>query len=98
MNSLDFLDTRIENMPQEIKTITNGGVNCYLVKTGTGYILIDTGFSSGRASLENELVKAGCQPGNLKLTVVTPGFIPSFRRGAENRIWLGQFPRRSHCV
>jgi len=41
-------------MTQEIKTINLGGVNCYLVKVGGGYILIDTGFSSKRAYLENE--------------------------------------------
>jgi glyoxylase-like metal-dependent hydrolase (beta-lactamase superfamily II) len=38
-------------MPQEITTIQLGGLmgfgaNCYLVKTDTGYILIDTGFST----------------------------------------------------
>jgi glyoxylase-like metal-dependent hydrolase (beta-lactamase superfamily II) len=32
-------------MTQEIVTINLGGVNCYLVKTGDGCILIDTGFS-----------------------------------------------------
>jgi hypothetical protein len=33
-------------MTQEIKTIDFGGINCHLVKTDTGYILIDTGLSS----------------------------------------------------
>ena len=66
-------------MPQEIKTITLplpfklGSVNCYLVKTGRGYILIDTGGPNSRAELENELVSAGCRPGNLKLIVITHG-------------------------
>jgi len=41
-----------ENMPQEIKTINLGGVNCHLVKTADGYILIDTGFPSKRAHLK----------------------------------------------
>jgi hypothetical protein len=44
-------------MPQEIKTISLllpyklGSVNCYLIETGTGYILIDTGGSNKRADL-----------------------------------------------
>lgn len=54
-------------MTQEIKTINLGGVNCYLVKAGDGFILIDTGFSSKRAYLEKELASAGVVPGNLAL-------------------------------
>ena len=66
-------------MPQEIKTIDlllplgMGAVNCYLVTTGTGYILIDTGGSNRRTDLENELESAGCKPGDLKLIVLTHG-------------------------
>jgi hydroxyacylglutathione hydrolase len=60
-------------MPQEIKTINFGGVNCYLVKNGDSFILIDTGFPAKRAALEKELASAGCQPGNLKLVVLTHG-------------------------
>jgi hydroxyacylglutathione hydrolase len=64
---------------QEIKTITLplpyklGSVNCYLVETDTGYILIDTGGSNKRSELERELESAGCKPGNLKLIVLTHG-------------------------
>ena len=66
-------------MPQEIKTIglllpyKLGSVNCYLIKTDTGYILIDTGCSNKRTELEKELESAGCKPGNLKLIVLTHG-------------------------
>jgi len=68
-----------ENMPQEIKTISLvlpyrlGSVNCYLIKTDTGYILIDTGCSNKRINLEKELESAGCKPGNLKVIVLTHG-------------------------
>jgi glyoxylase-like metal-dependent hydrolase (beta-lactamase superfamily II) len=62
-------------MTQEIKTINFGGINCYLVKTGAGYILIDTGYPAKRAVLEEELEGAGCQPGNLKLVILTHGDI-----------------------
>ncbi len=60
-------------MTWEIKTINLGGVNCYLVKAGDGFILIDTGFSSKRAYLEKELDKAGVIPGNLPLIILTHG-------------------------
>ena len=66
-------------MTTEIRTITlslpyrMGRVNCYLIKTDTGYILIDTGCSSRRAELETELQNAGCQPGSLKLIILTHG-------------------------
>jgi hydroxyacylglutathione hydrolase len=60
-------------MPQEIKTIGLGGVNCYLVNTGAAFILIDTGLWSSRGTLERQLVSAGCNPGNLRLIVITHG-------------------------
>ena len=65
-------------MSQEIKPINLGGLmglgaNCYLVKTGIGYILIDTGFSTKRTDLEKELEKADCKSGNLQLIVITHG-------------------------
>lgn len=66
-------------MPQKIKIISFslpyrlGPVNCYLIKTDTGYILVDTGCSNRRADLEKELESAGCKPGNLKLIVLTHG-------------------------
>jgi len=66
-------------MPQEIKTIRLslpyklGSVNCYLVETGAGYILIDTGASNMRTELERELESAGCKPGSLALIVLTHG-------------------------
>src|SRR3990172_2088130 len=66
-------------MQQEIKTIRLplryhlGSVNCYLIATDTGNILIDTGGSNKRTDLEKELESAGCKPGNLKLIVVTHG-------------------------
>ena len=66
-------------MPKKIKTISLslpyklGSVNCYLIETDTGYILIDTGCSNKRTDLEKELESAGCKPGNLKLIVLTHG-------------------------
>lgn len=61
-------------MPQAIKTIHFGGVNCYLVKTSDdSYVMIDTGFSTRRTGIEKALESAGCKPGNLKLIVITHG-------------------------
>jgi len=51
----------------------NVSINCYLVRTGNGYILIDTGRTNKRKLIEKELESAGCHPGNLKLIVLTHG-------------------------
>jgi glyoxylase-like metal-dependent hydrolase (beta-lactamase superfamily II) len=58
-------------MSYEIKTINAGGVNCYLVTTTEGYVLIDTGWAFKRATLDKVLEDAGCLPGNLRLIVIT---------------------------
>lgn len=50
-----------------------GAVNCYLMETEAGYILIDTGCSKNRTELEEELESAGCKPGDLKLVILTHG-------------------------
>lgn len=66
-------------MPQEIRIIPLslpfglGMVNCYLLRTDNGYFLIDTGLDRQRANLERELVRAGCNPGTLKLILLTHG-------------------------
>ena len=60
-------------MTQQINTIDFGGVNCYLVKTGSGFILIDTGYAAKQVTLHTELEKAGCKPGNLGLIILTHG-------------------------
>jgi hydroxyacylglutathione hydrolase len=50
-----------------------GSVNCYVTKTASGFVLIDTGASNKRNTLEKELESAGCKPSNLKLIVLTHG-------------------------
>jgi glyoxylase-like metal-dependent hydrolase (beta-lactamase superfamily II) len=50
-----------------------GRVNCYLIETGTGFILIDTGSSNKRTDLYKDLETAGCKPGNLNLILITHG-------------------------
>jgi glyoxylase-like metal-dependent hydrolase (beta-lactamase superfamily II) len=62
-------------MALEIKTINLGFVNCYLVKTDAGFILVDTGMPSSRKTVEKELEKAGCLPGSLNLIIATHGDI-----------------------
>jgi hydroxyacylglutathione hydrolase len=49
------------------------GVNSYLIATDTGFIMIDSGYSSRRKDLEIILENAGCRPGNLKLVILTHG-------------------------
>ena len=69
-------------MSQEIKTIELpiklgviklGSVNCYIVKNGINYVLIDTGPSNRRSCIEKELEDEGCTPENLKLIILTHG-------------------------
>jgi hydroxyacylglutathione hydrolase len=66
-------------MEQKIKLITlplpfrMGMVNCYLLQTAIGHILIDTGSSSARNQLRAELESNSCTPGSLKLIVLTHG-------------------------
>jgi glyoxylase-like metal-dependent hydrolase (beta-lactamase superfamily II) len=50
-----------------------GTVNCFLVDTGDGFVLVDTGPASRSDELEGELVSAGCKGGDLKLIVLTHG-------------------------
>jgi len=62
----------------EITTITtrfvlNVSVNCYLVEGSDGYVLIDTGAPGRRRTIETQLDRAGCRPGNVKLIIVTHG-------------------------
>jgi len=62
----------------EITTITkpfilNVSVNCYLIRTSNGFILIDTGRPNKRNAIEEELESADCHPGDLKLIILTHG-------------------------
>lgn len=62
----------------EITTITkpfilNVSVNCYLVRTGSGFVLIDTGRPNRRDEIGKELEGVGCRPGGLKLIILTHG-------------------------
>lgn len=60
-------------MEHELRAINLKGVNCYLLKTGNGFVLIDTGFKSKCALLEKELAESGCKSGDLKLIILTHG-------------------------
>ena len=60
-----------------MKTITTElmkiAVNCYLVQTGAGFFLVDTGMAKKQTSLDHELEQSGCRPGDLKLIILTHG-------------------------
>ncbi len=58
-------------MAQDIITVSTSIVNCYLLKTDTGFILIDTGVSFQRGALKKALKQADCRPGDIKLIVIT---------------------------
>lgn len=58
-------------MAQDIVTVDLGFVNAYLVKVGQGFVLADTGMASQWGKLTAALASAGCEPGLLKLVVLT---------------------------
>jgi hydroxyacylglutathione hydrolase len=58
-------------MPYEIKIVATNIANCYLIKTDTGFALIDTGISLQRGALKKALKETGCKPGDIKLVVIT---------------------------
>jgi glyoxylase-like metal-dependent hydrolase (beta-lactamase superfamily II) len=62
----------------EINTIATpfvlgASVNCYLVRTSRGFILIDTGTSGKRSKIEKEVASKGCPLGKLQLIILTHG-------------------------
>ena len=50
-----------------------GQVNCYLVQTDDGHLLIDTGCSTARKELQAALDRYGCTQESLRLIVLTHG-------------------------
>ncbi len=68
-------------MKQEIIKIDLGLVNCYLLKSDNGFILVDTGghiimdktFNNRCKLLDDTLNKAGCTSNNLHLIILTHG-------------------------
>jgi glyoxylase-like metal-dependent hydrolase (beta-lactamase superfamily II) len=47
------------------------GVNAYLLEQDGAFVLIDTGLGGGRKTLLAALHEAGCEPGDLRLVVIT---------------------------
>ena len=99
-------------MPLEITTVTLRSrlydVNCYLVRSDTGSVLIDTGLSTRRADLERQLEAAGCRPGDLRLIVITqetpttrataPTFATHMARGSPCTAPNGRRSRAATCA
>ena len=56
-----------------ITIIALKAVNCYLLKGKKEYILIDSGLPKNRAEVEEQILKAGCKVGDLKLILLTHG-------------------------
>lgn len=66
-----------------------GSVNCYLLQAGDGFALIDTGAPGARQTLSAELQRLGCQPGSLKLIVLTHGDFDHTGNAAHVRAAFG---------
>ena len=71
--------TRLGIMSSEPETsdmiirIEQNQTNCYLLKVNDGFILIDTGFTKHRQEIAEQMEKAGCTQGKLKLIILTHG-------------------------
>jgi len=57
-------------IPDNIQIIELKNVNCYLVNTEVGFILIDTGFNKDRALVEKYLEDNGIKPESKKLKLI----------------------------
>ncbi|MDX2077019.1 MAG: MBL fold metallo-hydrolase [bacterium] len=79
-------------MSYTIQTITtpyfSATVNCYLIRTEKGFILVDTGGVKHRAKIEQALIEAGCTPQNLRLIALTHGH---FDHADNARYFRGRF-------
>ncbi|NVM19183.1 MAG: MBL fold metallo-hydrolase [Candidatus Lokiarchaeota archaeon] len=71
------LDTRgnytIKETSEYLTIIGLKSVNCYLLKQGDKYILIDSGLSRNRVEVEKMIEQSGCKQGDLKLILATHG-------------------------
>jgi hydroxyacylglutathione hydrolase len=82
-------------MPHDITILTfplplrMGTVNCYLLRTVAGFVLIDTGGSNARKMLLAELERSGCSPGALNLVVLTHGDFDHIGSAAHLRTATG---------
>jgi glyoxylase-like metal-dependent hydrolase (beta-lactamase superfamily II) len=63
----------LEIIPVSTPFVFRTTVNCYLVRTDDGFVLIDTARAGKRREIEDKLDRANCKPGNLKLIVLTHG-------------------------
>jgi hydroxyacylglutathione hydrolase len=82
-------------MPHSITTLTlplplrMGTVNCYLIRTADGCVLIDTGGSNARADLRAGLERAGCTLSFLRLILLTHGDFDHIGGAADLRAATG---------
>jgi hydroxyacylglutathione hydrolase len=82
-------------MSQPINLITlplpfgMGSVNCYMLKAGNGYVLIDSGAPNARDLLGRELERLGCRPGALNLIILTHGDFDHIGNAAHVRTAFG---------
>ena len=62
--------SQILKIPNSISRIDLDKVNCYLIETLDGFILIDTGFTKRRLEIDNFLSNKGITPENRKLKMI----------------------------
>lgn len=80
-------------MPQTVTRLTLGSglfsVNCHLITTDLGFVLVDTGTRRQRSKLAGRLRAHGCGPGSLKLILITHGDLDHIGSAAHVRKEFG---------
>lgn len=75
-----------ENPSDKVLTVNLGHFNTYLIQTGDGHILVDTGMSGDDKELEEAFSEAGVNPKDVKLMIIThahPDHVGSVARMKE---------------
>ncbi len=60
-------------MAYDVITIANKIANCYLVRTDSGFFMVDAGVVWQKGAIKRALKRAGCGKGGLKLVIITHG-------------------------
>jgi glyoxylase-like metal-dependent hydrolase (beta-lactamase superfamily II) len=73
----------------DVRRIEVRGTNCYLLTGDAGVVIVDPGPPGGGEKVVNELTRAGVQPGDVRLILVTHGHLDHYGAAAQVKGWCG---------
>lgn len=82
------MNTSVTTIPLQMP-LGLGVVNCYLIQSDLGFILVDTGSSNQRSRLVGEMERCGCVSGKLALILITHGDFDHTGNAAYLREYFG---------